>query len=588
MGIFQKAVETYDAMEHLAGVQSAMGEALAPIGYIITTAKIEITIDKEGNFLRATPINEKIPIPCTESSAGRTSAPAAHPLCDRLSYILNIDDKKHSLYLDELKKWSESIFSDDKLRAVYTYVKKDSVMADLNRSELLSIDNSGKIKNLDELVTWRVEGLGDNSGNVQYDRVLQKKYREYYINDNNDYAQCMILGRPLPIARQHIKGISNISGNAKLVSTNDTRNFTFLGRFTDADEAVSISYEASQKAHNALKWLVANQGVSLGDRRMICWNPKGIKVPRVDSPLLIKEDEKATPSNYSEKLESVLYGYRGQLPSSETVVIAAFEAATAGRLSLTYYNELQGSDFLDRLKYWDMTCCWNSSYWGVGSPSLYQILRCAYGIQRGSGENAKMEVDPKIVGKQMQMLISCRIDKRPIPADIVSNIIHNASRLNILTQSNRERILFTGCAVIRKYRTDKYKEVWEMALEENKKDRSYQYGRILAILEKIEKDTYGNDESRETNAIRSQAYFVQRPQAAFAQIMQQLKTGYYPRLSPGARAYYDRIIGEAMTIISEFSDDEIAKPLAETYLMGYYLQKNALYTKREKTTEEEQ
>ena len=127
-----------------------------------------------------------------------------------------------------------------------------------------------------------------------------------------------------------------------------------------------------------------------------------------------------------------------------------------------------------------------------------------------------------------------------------------------------------------------------MALEENKKDRSYQYGRILAILEKIEKDTYGNDESRETNAIRSQAYFVQRPQAAFAQIMQQLKTGYYPRLSPGARAYYDRIIGEAMTIISEFSDDEIAKPLAETYLMGYYLQKNALYTKREKTTEEEQ
>ena len=121
-----------------------------------------------------------------------------------------------------------------------------------------------------------------------------------------------------------------------------------------------------------------------------------------------------------------------------------------------------------------------------------------------------------------------------------------------------------------------------MALEENKRDRSYQFGRLLAIMEKIEKDTFGADENRETNAIRAQSFYVRRPQTAFAQLMTQLKTGYYPRLSPGTRAYYEKLIEGAVSIISEYSDEEIDKPLKETYLLGYYLQKNMLYTKKDK------
>ena len=43
-----------------------------------------------------------------------------------------------------------------------------------------------------------------------------------------------------------------------------------------------------------------------------------------------------------------------------------------------------------------------------------------------------------------------------------------------------------------------------MALEPEKQDRSYQYGRLLAVLEKAERDTYSSDETREPNAIRMQ------------------------------------------------------------------------------------
>ncbi len=120
-----------------------------------------------------------------------------------------------------------------------------------------------------------------------------------------------------------------------------------------------------------------------------------------------------------------------------------------------------------------------------------------------------------------------------------------------------------------------------MALEPTRRDRSYQFGRLLAVLEKIEADTYDKSETRETNAMRMQSVFVRRPGYATKIIMDQLKNGYYPRLKPGQRVFYDRLIGEIIEQLSLFPEEEYNKSLSETYLPGYYLQKNALYTKKE-------
>lgn len=125
-----------------------------------------------------------------------------------------------------------------------------------------------------------------------------------------------------------------------------------------------------------------------------------------------------------------------------------------------------------------------------------------------------------------------------------------------------------------------------MALEPHRKDRSYQYGRLLAIMEKAERDTYDSDEKREPNAMRLQSIFVQRPQNATANIMEQLKRAYYPQLRPGSRVFYDRLIGEIMNEISECKENWNA-PLEDTYLMGYYLQKRELYQTKEKEQKEE-
>ena len=60
-----------------------------------------------------------------------------------------------------------------------------------------------------------------------------------------------------------------------------------------------------------------------------------------------------------------------------------------------------------------------------------------------------------------------------------------------------------------------------MALDPGKQDRSYQFGRLLAVMEKAERDTYGTNENREPNAIRQMSVFCRRPMYVTANLEKQ-------------------------------------------------------------------
>lgn len=577
MGLLQQAVKTYDFLESQGkvGKYEAEREPLAPMGHIIATAEIEITIDREGKFITAQKIGDKknpkkIIIPITNDSLGRSSTKSPpHPLCDKLSYMISVNTEKYNKYLETLQQWIDSEYSDPKIEAVFKYIKKQTIIKDL--SNIVDIEKAIKDESF---VCWSV--LNNKYENERlYEGEMISRYTDYYLSTIQNSELCIdyITGGKENAAFKH----PGLIGVLRIISLSK-KDFVNKGRFTDPNQACSISWISSQKVHNVLKWVIANDGERFGGRTFICWCPNGKEVPKLQDSLH-RGKKIHIWVDYRNELQRLLESYKTNLTDTDDVVIAAFDSPAKGRMSVSYYNELKGSDFLDRLKYWDETCCWYDNRWGIRSPSLYEIVQYTFGYPRGGDEAAEIKPDNNIIGQNMQRLIKCRVDKGKIPRDIVKNIVNKAERLHLYDKKNRNGLLFTACAVIRKFYIDYKKEECEMALETEKKDRSYQYGRLLAVLEKIEIAAYGSQKAGITNALRLQSMFVKRPFTTTNTILMQAKNVYYPMLKTGSRIFYERLIGEIMEMISTFGDDKINRPLSEMYLLGYYLQKNDLNPK---------
>ena len=110
-----------------------------------------------------------------------------------------------------------------------------------------------------------------------------------------------------------------------------------------------------------------------------------------------------------------------------------------------------------------------------------------------------------------------------------------------------------------------------MALDQNNCDRSYLFGRLLAIAEAVENSTYTDEDRRETNAVRMQKAFSLRPMTTW-RILEEKLTPYYKQLDPGLRQYYRKLIQEIVDKLSA-SNIDLNQKLDDIYLLGYYHQR---------------
>ena len=281
MGLFQKAVDTYDNMKNLVGEESEERKTvLAPIGFITTDVQIAITVTEKGEFANVEVFTDgkgkTIMIPATEKSAGRTGSSAKttpHPLCDKLMFMCPDCKESYDAYLTQLQDWCDSEFACSKIKTILAYVKKGTIRMD--------ISSVSEVKN-DNFVCWRVLSTEcTEPEEIWRSRSVINSYVSYCqskANASSENALCYVTGEFTTPAQQHLKGVVSSYGNAKLISANDTENFTYKGRFLNDDEALTVGFLSSQKAHNALKWVVSNDGFRFGDRVIASWNPKGKKV----------------------------------------------------------------------------------------------------------------------------------------------------------------------------------------------------------------------------------------------------------------------------------------------------------------------
>ena len=134
MSWVNELIDLYEINSDKIGVIEYRGEmpyVLLPPFHTTVTAQITVTIDQDGNFMNAEPVdlNDKLTIiPVTEKSGSRTAGKEPHPLCDNLRYLAGDYTKYykddgicHELYISQLKEWVESEYCHEKVRAIYLY-----------------------------------------------------------------------------------------------------------------------------------------------------------------------------------------------------------------------------------------------------------------------------------------------------------------------------------------------------------------------------------------------------------------------------------------------------------------------------------
>lgn len=617
--------QLFRTYENNVGKEQQSDMQMTPIAHMNANAQIEITLSSEGEFRGATQVEKDDAvtlIPVTESSAGRSSGSAPHALCDNLLYIAGdfssyCEDKKSEKtakdrnrdYMSNLKGWAESEYSHPKVQAVYRYLSQNVLISDLVKAGLIELKEDHTFENKKisgqpyekAIVRFRILGSGLESDATWEDVSLVQAYTAYYLEKMQGRTDiCYFIGQERTISENNPKGIVAANYGAKLVSANDNQGYTYRGRFQNAEQAFALSYEASQKIHSALTWLAKCQGVTVGikdKRTFICWNPEGKRVPDIfeEFDLISDETEEALKMPYRKKLKGIMAGYNSQFEESDSVVIMGLDAATTGRLSVTYYHELMASDFLRRVTYWGETCNWfylkfnekKKPYYEIQTPIFKRIVECAFGREKGNF----IDTDDKVMKEHTQRLVKCMLEDQPIPFDFVQALAVRASTPMAYSGYNREKVLSTACAVIKKYyyyhdnQQVKGEEEY-MKLDPDNQERSYLFGRLLAVCEKVERATFEKGETREPNAIRLQSAYVNHPMQTW-KVLEGLLNPYFQKLSPGLREYYRNLIAKITVSFREEDIQEMNKGLKETYLLGYYLQRAELNKKKDEKEDKE-
>lgn len=644
MSWLEKCYETYENCQQEIGIQKFQAEGdkrsyvpLLPVAHTTQLVNIEVELDQNGNFQDARLLakdEQTTIIPCTEESSARTSGIVPHPLVDKLQYIAadypaygGAKKSGWNLYHTQLQDWCSSPYADAKVCAVLRFLEKGCLVASLVQKHILFLDENGKMPtkwtgNKDEkpkiletlasadqtesFVRFRVGGI-----DLAQDEAVRESFIHYYEMKQQRVDYCTVQGEQMAVSTLSPYKIRNPGDRAKLISSNDSTNYTYRGRFVTAEQALSIGYETTQKAHSALRWLISKQGCSNGDQTVVVWGTKGEPIPDITADSMDLGDDfaaafaqlgqpqlpPATESEYAERFNKAIQGYGKALDEKANTVVMILDSATQGRLSIRYYRELAGSELMKNITDWHRNFAWKLNYrsapesaepgqkpkwkrvsfWGAPSPA--DIAKAAY------GEKA----DKKIIQQTVERLVPCITEGKYLPRDLMLSAVHRATAGIGLEPWEYQKTCGIACALICGYYHRNKKEDFVMTdgkyVDETIDDRSYLFGRILACAEQIERRVQSQTgETRPTNAERLRLVFVQRPAKTTA-LLQQKLTPYLNRMRANGVSR-DKRYSTLQELVGRLDAENYTnKPLNELYLLGYacqmmdFREENAAYNK---------
>ena len=303
----------------------------------------------------------------------------------------------------------------------------------------------------------------------------------------------------------------------------------------------------------------------------------------------------STLKGWAESLAKALEGYLHEFKQAEMsqVNVMILDAATKGRLSICYYSEMAGEDFIERIEKWHRLGRWRQHgydkekkkpfiYFGVPAPK--RLVEACHGENVG---DTQMKFE-------LERIFYAILQGNPLPVDMERMLIYRVVKRAVCDDYYiwRRQIVEPACSVIAR-RLNHTKEEYTVALDETKTDRSYLFGRLIAVADQMERRTFSQEEkkSRITNAMRYMEIFSSHPSTTWEILHKKLLPYKQKR---------DKYGGGEWALISKignmFSEEDFLsnRPLDRRFLLGYYCQQYVMekdweehFKKKELSTEED-
>ena len=511
----------------------------------------------------------------------------------------------------------------ESLRAICAYIKKGTMVHDLlsdERKEITEVVIKGSNFKCDTKVRFRV--LGADVEETWKDHALFQFWQKYCqdVERSERKVFSILTGSSQTICRKTGTGILGDADTSKLFSSNISDEF--VGRFLNASDFVTIGRDDDAKIYAALKYLLKTTGRNLEGFYSVVWdsqhhsrdswmsdtygylsrnivNTREQTVSEMqvtdylaENGVLIKteasEDEVAKTEQkiFVEQIDQMIkHAEERDTSQSEDSPVKVYimglrknyPGKSKGRISVVDFQELPETIYLRNIRKWHTEGCWmqprthkaNAAAFFYGMPGIRDMADLLFGVDSSDGLHLMRSKSPNtVVSFFYQQIMHCILYGDAVPTQYVELAANRARNpLAFKKQRDYERVLSLACSFVAKQK----KIGDETMLRDDYTDRSYLFGRLMAVADRVERRTFDpiNDANRRTNSEKNMSSLAAMPGRTWNEVAIRLNP-YFAKLHLPERLYYKKLID---SIMDKFTPEDFSnKPLTHMYLLGYSAQ----------------
>ncbi|MCE1274037.1 MAG: type I-C CRISPR-associated protein Cas8c/Csd1 [Chlorobiales bacterium] len=555
---------------------------IAPEGFEWKEIPFVIVIDKEGKFVKLEDTREgvgknrkakKILLPAAEK---RTVGIKANLLWDNVEYALGANPRNRE------DSDAKNICFQEKIRSVF----KDSQAVTLVQPLLAFLDNNplaqiDTMMHMDPIwqeayesnanVVFRIDGSGDSNLCETLMPYLSTEHQYVY-----NGAICLVTGEKNSVARLHasIKGVRDAqSSGAALVSFN-LPAFTSYGKTQNYNAPLTESAAfAYTTALNLLLAKGSKNKVQVGDATTVFWAQKHEQFEDMFAAFFgyTKDDPDADVRAVKALYESVFTGY--SIPDEGTRFYVLGISPNAARLSVRFWHTGTIDEFAGKIRqhFDDLEIVRGPK--DSGRYAMFWLLSAM--AQEGKVDN----VPPNLAGQIFQSVISGGL----YPVTMLQQVMR---RIRATQDVSRQQ------AGILKGYLNRYSRIYKnkekeitVALDSTNDNSGYRLGRLFAVLEKIQEEA--NPGINATIRERFYGAASSTPVTVFPQLLK-LKNHHLAKLeNAGRKINFERLLAEIIDGLTPSMPPHLAMEDQARFAIGYYHQRQALFTKSDRNNEKE-